>query len=453
MRAAPARLPAAARRVGGATARLRAHPGRRLHDGADVRGRARARARSRRSRSCSGRSPTPSSWPSCNAHPQWRRDRVAPRVRGPRLPRALAGRRRASRRATQAAQPVTRVSWFAADAYCEAQGARLPRWLEWEYVAAADATRRDARARSGLARAHPRLVRATVVERACRASARRRAERLRRARPARPGLGMDRRLFGAARVAPTTATRAIPTARSFCGAGALSVDDREQLRGADARGDAVVARRQRHDDEPRIPLRQGAAMKRCIAAAVCWRALALRGAGVAASAAAARLGLPVAGAAHRRTVAPVRVERAARPAAARVDVLHVVPVRLPDDRRRRQGDRAEPDRRRARAARRDADQPRSEARHAAGAGAHAAASAISIPRAGRWRDPSRRTCARSPALLGIRYRALADGEFNHTTVLVLLDAEGRVLARTEQVGGLPDPAFLAAVRQTLAPPH
>jgi formylglycine-generating enzyme required for sulfatase activity len=41
--------------------------------------------------------------------------------------------------------PVTRVSWFAASAYCAAQGARLPRWIEWEYVAAADALRRDAR--------------------------------------------------------------------------------------------------------------------------------------------------------------------------------------------------------------------------------------------------------------------------------------------------------------------
>jgi len=42
-------------------------------------------------------------------------------------------------------QPVTRVSWFAAEAYCEAQHARLPNWYEWELAAAASAKRRDAR--------------------------------------------------------------------------------------------------------------------------------------------------------------------------------------------------------------------------------------------------------------------------------------------------------------------
>jgi formylglycine-generating enzyme len=43
-------------------------------------------------------------------------------------------------------RPVTHVSWFAAQAFCESEHARLPTWLEWEYAAAADETRRDARA-------------------------------------------------------------------------------------------------------------------------------------------------------------------------------------------------------------------------------------------------------------------------------------------------------------------
>ena len=54
------------------------------------------------------------------------------------------------------------------------------------------------------------------------------------------------------------------------------------------------------------------------------------------------------------------------------------------------------------------------------------------------------------ALLGIRYRALADGDFNHTNALVLLDADGRLVARTERLGPAPDPAFVAAVRRALA---
>ncbi|MGH8074589.1 MAG: SCO family protein [Lysobacter sp.] len=72
-------------------------------------------------------------------------------------------------------------------------------------------------------------------------------------------------------------------------------------------------------------------------------------------------------------------------------------------------------------------------------------------------DTTRWTLASPPAdevrsvagVLGIRYRALADGEFNHTSALVLLDADGRILARTEQMGGKPDPEFLAAVKQAL----
>lgn len=78
------------------------------------------------------------------AHPEWARDRV---------PRLFADASYLSHWAApgtlgagaRARQPVTRVSWYAARAYCEAQGARLPTWYEWEYAAAADETRADAR--------------------------------------------------------------------------------------------------------------------------------------------------------------------------------------------------------------------------------------------------------------------------------------------------------------------
>lgn len=52
-------------------------------------------------------------------------------------------------------------------------------------------------------------------------------------------------------------------------------------------------------------------------------------------------------------------------------------------------------------------------------------------------------------VLDIRYRQLSDGEFNHTSALLLLDADGRILARTEKMGSDVDPAFLAAVKAAL----
>jgi protein SCO1 len=53
-------------------------------------------------------------------------------------------------------------------------------------------------------------------------------------------------------------------------------------------------------------------------------------------------------------------------------------------------------------------------------------------------------------ILGVRYRRLADGEFNHTSALLLLDRDGRLLARTEKIGSVVDPEFIQAVRRTLA---
>lgn len=73
--------------------------------------------------------------------------------------------------------------------------------------------------------------------------------------------------------------------------------------------------------------------------------------------------------------------------------------------------------------------------------------------ASRWTlaSPSPDRVRTVAGVLGIRYRALADGEFNHSSALVLLDADGRILARTERMGSQPDPEFVAAVRKATGP--
>ena len=77
-------------------------------------------------------------------HPEWRRDRV---------PALYAGSGYLASWATPVTpgpaidpqRPATEVSWFAARAYCAGENAQLPTWYQWEYAAAADATRADAR--------------------------------------------------------------------------------------------------------------------------------------------------------------------------------------------------------------------------------------------------------------------------------------------------------------------
>ena len=78
-----------------------------------------------------------------HANPSWQRSRVA----------ALFADRRylvdwpapLQPPAVPRDSPVVNVSWFAAKAFCENEGARLPTWLEWEFTAAADEMRSDAR--------------------------------------------------------------------------------------------------------------------------------------------------------------------------------------------------------------------------------------------------------------------------------------------------------------------
>lgn len=69
-------------------------------------------------------------------------------------------------------------------------------------------------------------------------------------------------------------------------------------------------------------------------------------------------------------------------------------------------------------------------------------------------DPKLWTIARTDArnvrklaaILGIQYRELPSGEFNHSSVIILLDAEGRIVGKTSTLGEA-DPAFVKLARK------
>lgn len=63
----------------------------------------------------------------------------------------------------------------------------------------------------------------------------------------------------------------------------------------------------------------------------------------------------------------------------------------------------------------------------------------------RTATPSVRKLA---AVLGVQYRALANREINHSTSIVLLDKDGRIVARTDKLGEI-DADFVAALHKAL----
>ena len=120
--------------------------------------------------------------------------------------------------------PVTDVSWFAADAFCHTEQARLPTWHQWEYAAAADDKRTDARTDP--------LWRARSLNWYGQTSR------------ALPAVGLTAKNvygihdlhgviwewvddFGALMVSGDNRTQGDPDTLQFCGAGALSATDRE----------------------------------------------------------------------------------------------------------------------------------------------------------------------------------------------------------------------------------
>lgn len=77
------------------------------------------------------------------ANPKWRRDRVSRLLADPQY--LSQWQTPTTPVAAERNQPVTRVSWYAARAYCDSRGTRLPTWYEWEWAAAANESSADAR--------------------------------------------------------------------------------------------------------------------------------------------------------------------------------------------------------------------------------------------------------------------------------------------------------------------
>lgn len=158
------------------------------------------------------------------AYPQWRRGKI-PAIFADQNYLAHWRGVLALGATVSADQPVTSISWFAAQAYCEAQGGRLPTWHEWELAAAADERVRDARAdpawRQRVLAWYSKPSNATLAD-------------VGRSAPNVYGLHDLHGLvwewvedYNALMVSSDNREQGDPDLQKFCGAGALALNDRD----------------------------------------------------------------------------------------------------------------------------------------------------------------------------------------------------------------------------------
>lgn len=84
------------------------------------------------------------------ANPQWQRGKVSSKQAEPGYLRHwVQSGSSVVPKANELKQPVTNVSWFAAHAYCAAQGKRLPTIDEWEFAGQASATKANGTSEPG----------------------------------------------------------------------------------------------------------------------------------------------------------------------------------------------------------------------------------------------------------------------------------------------------------------
>jgi formylglycine-generating enzyme len=352
------------------------------------------------------------------AHPEWQKGRVADSLADRRYLQHWHG---ALELGTQAlpSQPVTNVSWFAARAFCEASHARLPDWNEWEYAAAADAHVPDAR--------HDPQWQQRILAWYGKPSNRPLAEVARSEANVYGVYDLHGLVwewvedFNALFIAADNRNQGDPDLLKYCGSGALSVEDRENypvmmrlamlssLRGSSTTANVGFrcAQPQAENYHADIPLQTQDGKR------IAFDAPSTQLRIVTLFYASCPMACPL-------TINTLRsIDAELTPAQrARLEVLMVT---------------FDP--------------------------GHDSPSVLKRITVERHLDTSRWTLARPTpgdvrklsALLDLPYRALPDGSFNHASVLILMDGAGRELARTSKTG-LPDPGFIAAIRQSLAAP-